>query len=277
MTSAQTAGSVLLERELEQTAMARLIAEARGGSGRLVVLEGSAGIGKTRLLSAARMEAELAGMQVLTARGSELEREFAFGVLRQLFAPVLVNASERDAALAGAAGGAAVVFEDVPHARANEDVSFAILNGLFWLTANLCDRHPLLLVVDDVHWSDRPSLRFLAHLLPRLDGLALMVAAAWRPGEPGSDARLLDHLATDPAATLLRPPALSLAASTHLMRAAFGTEVQDGFAAAAHESTGGNPLRCASWRPPQPAMACARRTSTWAGCSRWDRTRYSDT
>jgi DNA-binding CsgD family transcriptional regulator len=93
-----------------------------------------------------------------------------------------------------------------------------------------------------VHWCDRPSLRFLAHLLPRLDGLALLVAAAWRPGEPGSDARLLDHLATDPTATLLRPPALSLAASTHLVRAAFGTEVEDGFAAAAHESTGGNPL-----------------------------------
>jgi DNA-binding CsgD family transcriptional regulator len=238
----EAAGPLLLEREQEQTAMARLIAEARGGSGRLVVLEGSAGIGKTRLLSAARAEAELAGMRVLSARGSELEREFAFGVLRQLFEPVLVNESHRDAALAGAAGGAAVVFEDIPHARANEDVSFAILNGLFWLTANLCDRQPLLLVVDDAHWSDRPSLRFLAHLLPRLDGLALMVAAAWRPGEPGSDSRLLDHLATDPTATLLRPPALSLAASTQLVRVAFDTEVQNGFAAAAYESTGGNPL-----------------------------------
>jgi DNA-binding CsgD family transcriptional regulator len=233
---------MLLEREREQTAMARLIAEARGGSGRLVVLEGSAGIGKTRLLSAARSEAELAGMQVLTARGSELEREFAFGVLRQLFEPVLVNDSQRDAALAGAAGGAAVVFEGEPHVPANDDVSFAILNGLFWLTANLCDRQPLLLVVDDAHWSDRPSLRFLAHLLPRLDGLALLVAAAWRPGEPGSDSRLLDHLATDPTATLLRPPALSLAASTQLVRVAFDTEVQNGFAAAAYESTGGNPL-----------------------------------
>jgi DNA-binding CsgD family transcriptional regulator len=238
----EASGSVLLEREREQTAIVRLIADARGGSGRLLVLEGSAGIGKTRLLSAARFEAELAGMRALTARGSELEREFAFGVLRQLFEPVMVNDSQRDAALAGAAAGAGVVFEDAPHVLANDDVSFAILNGLFWLTANLCERQPLLLVVDDLHWSDRPSLRFLAHLLPRLDGLALLIAAAWRPGEPGSDARLLDHLATDPTATLLRPSPLSLAASTHLVRLAFGTEVQNGFAAAAHESTGGNPL-----------------------------------
>jgi len=68
----QAAGSVLLERERERTAIARLIADARGGSGRLLVLEGSAGIGKTRLLSAARTEAEVGGMRVLTARGSEL-------------------------------------------------------------------------------------------------------------------------------------------------------------------------------------------------------------
>ncbi|MDQ3764896.1 MAG: hypothetical protein M3460_26295 [Actinomycetota bacterium] len=49
------------------------------------------------------------------------------------------------------------------------DVSFAALHGLYWLTANLCTRSPLMLIVDDLHWSDAPSLRFLAYLLSRLE------------------------------------------------------------------------------------------------------------
>jgi predicted ATPase len=52
---------------------------------------------------------------------------------------------------------------------------------LFWLTANLCARKPLLLVVDDLHWADVPSLRFLTYLLPRLEGMPLMVLAGLRP------------------------------------------------------------------------------------------------
>ena len=43
--------------------------------------------------------------------------------------------------------------------------------GLYWLTVNLAAEGPLLLAVDDLHWCDRPSLRFLAYLVRRLEGL----------------------------------------------------------------------------------------------------------
>jgi hypothetical protein len=76
----------LLERQRELQVLGSLIEAACHGSGRLVVVEGPAGIGKTRLLTAARAEAERAGLRVLGARGSELEREFAYGIVRQLFA-----------------------------------------------------------------------------------------------------------------------------------------------------------------------------------------------
>ena len=64
----------LLERESELAELAGEIAAARTGAGRLLLVEGPAGIGKTELLTAARALAEEAGLVVASARGSELER-----------------------------------------------------------------------------------------------------------------------------------------------------------------------------------------------------------
>ena len=88
----------------------------------------------------------------------------------KLFEAPLVAASppERAELLAGAAGPATRLFglaaaED-DAADALLDPSFAILHGLYWLSANLGRRSPLLLCVDDVHWADQASLRFLNYL-----------------------------------------------------------------------------------------------------------------
>jgi hypothetical protein len=73
------------------------LAQARAGRGAFVVVEGRAGIGTTALLAAARTTAANEGMRVLRAGGAELERDFAFGVVRQLFEPVLADASDSNA------------------------------------------------------------------------------------------------------------------------------------------------------------------------------------
>jgi predicted ATPase len=54
--------------------------------------------------------------------------------------------------------------------KAEED-SFAVLHGLHWLTVSIAQRTPVLLTVDDLHWADQPSLRFIGHLVRRLEGL----------------------------------------------------------------------------------------------------------
>ncbi|MFZ0043892.1 MAG: ATP-binding protein, partial [Solirubrobacteraceae bacterium] len=91
-----TVGSAgLLERESEVAALRRALLRALQGSGRLAMIEGPAGIGKTALLRATRDAAREAGMHVLTARARELEQEFAFGVARQLFEPLLLELGER--------------------------------------------------------------------------------------------------------------------------------------------------------------------------------------
>lgn len=109
---------------------------------------------------------------MLGARGSELERSFSCGVVPQLFEPLLASerADERAGLLAGAAGLAASVFD--PANVADDpvgDSSLATLHGLYWLTANLAERRPLLLAVDDLQWSDLASLRWLAYLPPRME------------------------------------------------------------------------------------------------------------
>src|SRR5215212_4035016 len=82
----------LLERDRELAELDRVLAEARAGSGRLLLVEAAAGLGKTRLLREARRRADAAGMRVLAARATELERDFPFGVVRQLFEPALADA-----------------------------------------------------------------------------------------------------------------------------------------------------------------------------------------
>src|SRR4051794_33688959 len=95
----------LLERGDELREADDLLAAAREGAGRTLLVEGPAGIGKSALLRAIRQRGPDDGLAVLGARGAELEREFSFGVVRQLYEPAVAthNGSERDALLTGAA------------------------------------------------------------------------------------------------------------------------------------------------------------------------------
>src|ERR1700760_3978640 len=132
----------LVERESDLGALADLLDGLVDGRPRAVVIGGPAGIGKSRLLTALRDGAAQRGIRALGARGSELEREFPFGVIRQLFEPVLAEV-DREAAFAGAAGGARPVFEG----ETSEGATFAVLHGLYWLTLNVGAEKPMGLAV----------------------------------------------------------------------------------------------------------------------------------
>ncbi|MFJ9752862.1 helix-turn-helix transcriptional regulator [Streptomyces chartreusis] len=229
----------LLERDKELAELTQAIESMLGGSGRLVVVEGTAGIGKSRLLHEAIEGAENAGVRVLSARGAELEQEFTFGLVRQLFESLLASAESgrRREWLAGAAAAAESAL-GWQQATAGE---FAVLHGLYWLTANISQDQPLILLTDDLQWADLPSLRFLAYLLPRLDGLQALVAAGVR-ARAETDQPLLNQLFTDPACQVIHLGPLPLEATSHLISTAFRREPDDAFAAACHAASGGNPL-----------------------------------
>ncbi len=242
-----SAASDLLEREGELAQLGALVGAAREGAGRLVLVEGGAGIGKTRLLAAARERGAEAGMDVLHARGGELEREFPFGIVRQLFEPALARGgkAERREVLSGAAGLAAPLFSGdylTDRASAKADPAFATLHGLFWLTSNLAARRPLVLAIDDLHWADKPSLRWLAYLVRRLEGLPVLAVTCLRPADAGSEESPLAQLLSDPAAFIVRPAPLSEASVALLVRERLSGEADAEFCAACFAATGGNPL-----------------------------------
>jgi DNA-binding CsgD family transcriptional regulator len=215
--------------------------------GGLVVVEGPPGVGKTALLAATRERAAAVGMRVLHARGRELEREFSFGVARQLFEPLLrrVSAGERDELLDGAALPAGPLV-GVCGLRALQrpdtavDVVFQALHGLFWLTANIAATMPLLLVVDDLQCCDAGSLRWLAYLVQRLEGLPLLVIASVHSEDPGAHVELVAEAAA--GADVLRPAPLSAKAVASLVRDVLACEPDEAFCVACHAATGGNPL-----------------------------------
>jgi DNA-binding CsgD family transcriptional regulator len=232
----------LLERGPELAELDSLLAEARESRGRLALIEGPAGIGKTRLLGESRESARALGMNVLVARGGELERDFGFGIVRQLLEPALMRAEagERESLLAGAARLSEPVFAARPGEGAGAgDPTHAVLHGLYWLVANLSERSPLLLAIDDIQWADPPSLRFLHHLVPRLDGLATAVVICARAGEGGDETGLLAALELD-AAPVIRPAPLTQAGVAELVRAELGAGATDELCAACHDATRGN-------------------------------------
>nr|QLK00690.1 AAA family ATPase [Micromonospora carbonacea] len=209
--------------------------------GQIVVVSGTAGIGKSRLLAEAVHRLSRQGRAVALARAAPIERDFAYGVVRQLFEAELRagTGTGRERLLAGAAAQAAGVFG--PDAAAAGPLGdLAVLHGLYWLVVNACADTPRILIIDDVQYADAPTLRLLAYLRPRLDGLPLTLVLAHTVGSPVPDT--LAELLHAPGTRIVRPEPLTLPGGTALLAAVFGIRPDRAFAAVCHEATGGNPL-----------------------------------
>lgn len=228
----------LLERAGELGVMNALLDAVQRGEGALVVVEGSAGVGKTRLLAACGERAAERGMAVLRVRGDELVMQSSFAAVREL---VWAEVEAGPEVLDGAARLAGSVFDrDIPE-RVDRDHAAAVLHGLYWLVASLADRGPLVLLIDDAHWLDAASTRFLIYLARRVDTLPVLLAAAVRPGERGDSTGLVATL-SDAATSVLRPEPLSEAAAEVLVRRALGPGADEELCRSCHEATGGNPF-----------------------------------
>ena len=228
----------LLEREQHLAALETLLAAVRVGAGGAVVVEGPAGIGKSSLLAAACATAIDNGMQVLQARGTELERDFPLGVARQALEPLLHPPDARNRLLAGPARLAEHALLGVPGGHEVEGAG--ILYGLYWLVVNAAADAPLVLVVDDAQWADEPSLRFVAYLARRAASLPFALLIGTRP--PAGPDAILDALAADPDVRRILPAPLAVDGVRRMLVAAVGGPVGDAFAGSCWDATGGNPF-----------------------------------
>jgi DNA-binding CsgD family transcriptional regulator len=237
-------GRPLLEREHEIEVLDAAVVAAARGAGQIVVVEAAPGMGKTRLLAATRAAARGAGLLVLEGRGAQLERGFAFGVARQMLEPAIagLDAEERAPLFTGAAGLAARLFDADHDDATGVDATFATLHGLYWLVVNLADRGPVVVCVDDMHWADAQTLRFLDFLAHRVEGLPVAMVLAGRPPEAGLLDGVWAELAAQPEAVALLPQPLSEEAVRTLVGERLGPDPAAEFCAACHLATHGNPL-----------------------------------
>ena len=227
------------------------VAAARDGEGGVVVIEAPAGRGKSRLLQKTGDAAREAGLQILGARGNELESEFPFGLAIQLFEPrrLASRSMEWEALLAGPGAVARGVLETgrAGAAEAPAAQEYSLIHGLYSAVCNMVNPpgtavgKPLVILVDDAHWADRLSLRFLNYLSMRIEQLGLLLVVAMRPGESAGDPKGLAALANRPGTKRLRLKSLSEDAVAEMVRFKF-SDADQAFINACTRLTGGNPF-----------------------------------
>lgn len=232
----------LLERDGEIAEIDACLADAAAEHGSFLVLEGRSGMGKSSLLAEVRRRAVRAGFASCSATATELEGDFAFGVVRQLFEPAVGAMREEDRAhvFEGAAALAAPVLDIGGSTGAGD--KFATMHGLYWLAANLSAGMPLLLAVDDAHWADTASLGWLAYVLNRVDGLSIVVTIATRPPRPDPPGGVLTAIVANPRVRILPVGPLGERSVAALVRTKLGAEPDPTFTAACLRATAGNPL-----------------------------------
>ncbi|WP_030560794.1 ATP-binding protein [Streptomyces aureocirculatus] len=236
----------LWERETELAAIEGAVTDlcsGRTNRGGLLVFSGEAGIGKTALLAEARRIAQDRAATVWVARGGETLKEVPFNVVRHLLQPALISLTPEETReylgdwydIAGPALGITEPGSGRPDPQ-------AVCDGLVDVVTRLAGVHwPLVLIVDDAHWADQETLRWLAAFVERLDDLPVLVVVGHRPGEANGDSAV--HLAGIRSAarptTVLR--ALTPDAAAGLTRATLGEHADAPFCREVWAVTGGNP------------------------------------
>jgi DNA-binding CsgD family transcriptional regulator len=243
-------------REVELAALAADLDSAAAGRGGVVLVAGEPGIGKTRLAEELATQATTRGVLVLWGRCWEGEGAPAFWPWVQVVRTYVQDGDP--AVLRRVMGaGAADIAQVVPAVRDRlpelpapppvepEAARFRLFDSLASFLRAAAARRPLLLVLDDLHWADAPSLALLRFLGQELEGVGLLVVGIYRHTEVGRDHPLLGTLADLSRGQHHRR--LLLGGLDQQQVASFvglvaGVEPSLRLAAAVHQQTDGNPF-----------------------------------
>jgi DNA-binding CsgD family transcriptional regulator len=223
----------LVGREAELALVGAAVRQLSDGRGSVLVFEGEAGIGKTRLVQAMVDDARSRGVAVFRGEAHPFESTRPFGVVA-----AALGLSRRSADARRAAMGAMLAGEG---AGAVGDVQYRVVEEIVDLVETASVERPVLLVAEDIHWADSASLLAILSVVRQLPLAPLLVVVTARPSPlPAEVVRLLDDLVAVGARTLqlepLEPDELDLLARD-VVGAAPGPRLTAMLA-----RTGGNPL-----------------------------------
>jgi DNA-binding CsgD family transcriptional regulator len=167
-------------RAVELRTLADALGRAAGGRPAIVVIEGEAGIGKSRLLAEALEAARARGLQVVAGRGQDLERNRPFGLLADAFGCSRSSPDPRRAAIAAllATHGGDL---GVTTVSSDPGLQFQAVDAFGDLAEALARRGPLVVGLDDLQWADPSTLLTLGALARRRTGGPVALVAALRP------------------------------------------------------------------------------------------------
>jgi len=179
-------------REAEIRALGEALDRVAAGGPAIVLVEGEAGIGKTRLLAQVLQDARGRGMQVAAGQAEELERTRPFGLLAAAFGCARSAPDPRRAAIAGllAAQGTGEVGPIT--VTSDPGLRFRVVDAFTDLVEELALSGPVVLGLDDLQWADPSSLLTVGALARRLTGLPVGVIGCLRPFPRAAE---LDRLA----------------------------------------------------------------------------------
>src|SRR4051794_799933 len=190
------AEGVFVGREREVDKLREGFEDALGGHGRLLMVVGEPGIGKTRTAEELVTYARLRGARVMVGRAYEAEGAPAYWPWLQI-ARAFIEEGDRDKLSeqigAGAADIARVMTElrtlipglELQHSLEPEQARFRFFDAVTTFMRNVAAEQPLVLLLDDLHWADAPSLRLLQFLARELSDASILVVGTYRDVELG--------------------------------------------------------------------------------------------
>jgi DNA-binding CsgD family transcriptional regulator len=232
---------MLHERAPELSCLAAALSAADPGAPTVTVLSGPLGIGRTALLR--ELPGTLAGedVRVLRANAAPAEQHFAYGVVGQLLDSLLSGASRQDRERwRNRQGPAERLMSGIDDPAAFE-AGRASPEALRPLLADFCGDARLLILLDDLQWSDTASLRWLARLVQEPEDLCAALVCSLRDGDQGTGHALVRYL-SDSAAQTLRLAPLSPDATRAVIDEHCGPGAHEEYVRACHEAARGNPL-----------------------------------
>ncbi|MDP6716083.1 MAG: protein kinase, partial [SAR202 cluster bacterium] len=251
------AGDVFVGRQREMDDLKAALEDALGGRGRMVTLVGEPGIGKTRTAQELATYARLRGAQILWGRCYEEQGVPPYWPWVQAIRSYVREASaeQLDSEMGAGAADIAEIVSDVRNQLPDlqkpaqldspDQARFRLFDSITTFLKTASHRNPIVLVLDDLHWSDRPSLMLLQFIAREISGSRLLLIGTYRDVELNRQhplAETLGELSRERLFERVVLRGLTFGDVTRFIQVTSGFEPPQSLARAVHSQTEGNPL-----------------------------------